>query len=380
MFGTRFQSSTGPIGVDFGARGLKIVQLRRQSGQVRVQAAKCVDLPHESDAASASQALAEQVRDALASGEFSGKRCVVSPARDDVHSCSVRMPKLPEADLAQAVCWEAAERFGLERTEMEVDSIRLGDVHRASESREEILLVAATHDRLHSRLEPLLAAGLRPVAVDFAPVALARLHSMLCRRESDRERVRGVLEIGASGAMFIVLRGDQVALCKPIPIGGRDFDQSVADHLGIDLKTARELRAKRLESPAGAEKDDATERAVFESVRALLDRIVKETSLCLRYYGVTFRGRPPDPIILAGGDALEPRFGAMLTQVGKLEIVTDDPASPAAPLFAEFRERGPRGSGPPQRWAVAAGLSLRGMNLKSVRRSQQETSSSRRAA
>lgn len=362
MFGTLFQSVVGPIGIDFGAHGVKMLQLRRRRGRLSVVGAARVELPTED---APPQDLAEGMRAGLASGGFVGRQCVVGVARNDLHLQSVRIPNLPDAELAQTVIWEAADRFHQNRDELQVDFVRLGAVEGGSEARDEVLIVAATCDRLHERLEPLMAAGLRPIAMEPGFLALVRCHSLTCRRETDRSEVRGMLEIGASGSIMLILHGDQLALCKPISIGGAHLDQAVAEHLAIDPSVAGELRTKRilnrLHETDGerATDNEGTERAMFEAVRTTTDRIVKEVGLCMRYYGVTFRGHPPERLILAGGDGLEPHLAETLATACKLPVVFDDPASPVADLFREIEETAGTKGEPPQCWAVAAGLSLR---------------------
>jgi type IV pilus assembly protein PilM len=373
LLGGRFTSTIGAVGVDFGTNAVRMLQLRMKRGRLSVAGA-CHAPPAPPADAAPDERWQESLRAAVTEAGFAGRRCVVSLPRGDLAIQSVRMPRLPDGELRDAAGWEAAERFKLERDKIVVDFLRMGEVSRGAETRDEVLIVAAPTATLQARVNPLLVAGLRPVAVDLGIAALVRCYSMRCRREADRAHVRAILEMGASGSTFVVLRGDQIALCKPIPIGGRDFDQAVADHLAIELAVASDLRARRIgvvrrtriEAPES--ENDPTDRAIFESVRSLLDRIAKEVSLCLRYYGVTFRGKPPDRVILSGGDSLEPRFDTLLSRAVNLPVMFDDSTSPTGELFVAIEKAVDRQSGPAPSWAVAAGLSVRGMAMPVSRR------------
>ena len=348
---------------------MKLLQLRQQRGKLRVIGAESIDLADLRDDERSRKTLSERLRNAITTAGFIGKKCTISLARRDYCLQSVRMPSLEEAELSQAVGWEASERFRIPREKLEVDYIRMGEIQRGNESRDEVLLIGAHKELLHKRLDPLMESGLRPTAIDTDFTSIVRCHSMMCRRESDRSEVRAILEIGSSGSMFLVLHGDQIALCKPIPIGGEAFDQAVAEHLAIDIDIAHGIRCKRIaqrlhKQSHDEENEESTERAIFEASRSLIDQIVKEVGLCLRYYGVTFRGKPPARIILAGGDALEPRLDQMLGQTCKVSVLLDDPVSPVAELFEEIEQFVGPAAGPAQTWAVAAGLSLREVSLK----------------
>lgn len=405
MFAGRFSSSIGMVGIDFGSRGVKMLQVRQQGGDLRVVGAARIDVPLprvagaaepaaaqgslneqqqraanrpagdddvESAAAPASpdyRIFGELVREAFAAGGFSGRKCVVSLAREDVCVQSIRLPKMPDAELRQSAVWEASQRFHFDRGSMEVDFIRTGATLASGENREEVILIATSHASIYARVEPLLAAGLRPMAVDTGFAALARTFSRQVRREADRDIVRAIVEIGRSGSMVLILRGDQIAFCKPISISGAQFNQAVAEHLQMDEIAAAELRAARISAvaldgrSAGPAGDPAIDRAVYEAVRPLMGEMVKEVMSCLRYYGVTFRGHPPERIILTGGEGLEPKLDEMMSKVCKLPVGFDDTAPALGGLIDGIKTSLNRTPGPAACWAVAVGLGLRGMGI-----------------
>lgn len=366
MFRGRFSSCYGAVGIDLSSRAIKMLQLRERSGELAVVGAATEPIPFTEDGKVDGEKMTRQIRHAIATGGFSGRRCVISLPRKQVKIQSIRLPRMSDPELLEAARWEAAQRFEFDRQAMEVSILRTGASPQGGESREEVLLVAASHAVINEYVNPIVTAGLRPLAIDTDFGATARIFSRQYRREGDRDQVRVVIEIGESGATVEILRGDQVAFCKPIGGGGRDFTKAVAEHLQITPKAAEELRASRLIAARhGSEKsvkDEKTDRAVYEAVRPLLGDLVKEVTLCIRYYGVTFRGRPPFQIILAGGDGQEPNLDRMIQESCKLPVVYDDQIETLAGLQRQIRDSFNRDPGPPGCWAVAAGLSLRGLS------------------
>jgi Tfp pilus assembly PilM family ATPase len=159
----------GFVGVDFGTRGIKMLQVCERGGEPEIVCAARVDVPlahvpaptkdkastpgfdgesnaamnAEPGSAPANSALGETIRSAFAAGGFTGRRCVIGLAREDVCVQSVRLPKMSDEELRQTAHWEAAQRFGFDRNAMQVDFIRTGATLASGENREEVILIAA---------------------------------------------------------------------------------------------------------------------------------------------------------------------------------------------------------------------------------------------
>ncbi len=124
---------------------------------------------------------------------------------------------------------------------------------------------------------------------------------------------------------------------------------------------------------APALNDPAIQRAEYDAVRPILGNFAKEVILCIRYYGVTFRGHPPEQLILTGGDCLEPRLGETLADQCKIPVAYDDQRSMLDSLADGIRGVLQRPAGPSSWWAVAAGLSLRKLSLNRIRQAPAES-------
>jgi len=359
------------VGIDISGRSMKLLQVSEQHDRLTVIGAARIDLGStETGEDIGADTLVEQLRSVITGGTFTGRRCVVALPRHSVHIQSVRMPSMPEDELAQAAAWEASQRFNLDRATMQADYVRTGLVSQGAENREEVLLLAAPTETVNARLDPIVQAGFRPVAVDTDFAALGRLFSLHCRREADVTTVRAVLDVGYTGSTVTILQGNRIAFCKPTEIGGSRFNATVAEHLQIDEAAAAELRAARIareartggigeEPTTTASFDPTTDRAVYEAVRPLIGKLVKEVMLCLRYYGVTFRGKPPETILVTGGDALEPRLAETLEHTCNVRTALDDEPGTLGRLLPQIQTKLHRDPGPAACWSVAAGLSIR---------------------
>ena len=365
-----FRSNVGPVGVDLTEGSIRLLQLVSREESWRVVGAATVRGSRAELEALEAPELVSRFRAAVGSGGFSGRRCVVALPRHEVHVHALRLPQMPEPELNAAAAWEVAERVGMPRDELEVECIRTGRNTRGAENREDVIAIASPRASILRWLEVLMEAGLRPDAVETSFTAIGRLFSRRLRRAADTNVVQMMIEFGEEGCMLMVTRGASLAFAKPLAIGGRDLTQAVVNRLKVDADAAAEIRRSRIvaasdqtSSPQGTESVGSdVDRAVFDAVRPILADLAREAMQSLRYYGVSFRGRPPRHVILTGRASAEPKLAEMVRNACKLPSIHDDDARTLTQIADDVRLRIPddvasdRGN-----WAVAAGLSGRGL-------------------
>jgi type IV pilus assembly protein PilM len=306
----------------------------------------------------------DALRRLLREKRFAGKQVVSALNERELLVKNIRLPEMPEAELASAVRYEAIERVAGLDEEAEIQFLPAGSVAAGAGSQQEVIVLAAAAPVVRRHLELLAEAGLESVGIDASPCAVFRPFERYLRRTDDQEQVNVFADIGWSGTRIIVSRGDRIAFTKYFEEGGAKFDQRVSETLSVDPGEAAELRWQVATGQPG---DDgagsgpgAKAAGLVDSVRAAmrpaLEQLGKEIGLCLRYYAVTFRGRRPDTITCVGGESLDPyaleylsevtglpcRVGFPLRSMSDIETVAgDDPDQPLAD------------------WATVAGLALK---------------------
>ncbi len=347
----RLRATTGHVGIAFSENDVRMVQVREHRSRIDVTGAASFSVPHGSHM----EGLGEALRAAFITGGFIGRKCVVSVPRSEVWMQVARLPEMPDTELAEAVAWEAADRFGVNRESLRCDWIRTG----RAQDRQEILIIAADKMSMTRRLDAVLAAGLRPVAVDTGFAGIARLFSRRFRRDADAGKSRAVLDVGSSGSMLMVIRGRDIAFCKPVAIGGRHIDARIAERLDLEQDAASELRQVRLVDESNL--DPATNGAVADAAKPVMAELAREVMLCLRHYSVTVRGDRPEHIVLSGGNASEPGLKDLIESVCRLPVQLDDEAGCMSDLSEGLARVLPGAVGAVGGWATSAGLSMRGI-------------------
>ncbi|MDX2114813.1 MAG: pilus assembly protein PilM [Planctomycetota bacterium] len=351
-------SSVLPIGVDIGAGGVRLAQLRRRGRGLELVATARVELGESRGGPACDEhvsAVVEAVRSRVEGGGFRGRACVVSLDDRLVRVRSVRHPRMPDDELDRAVALDAPGRLGfVEGEAAEVGWLRAGEVRQGDDVRDEIILVGTRREPVERLVFALAAAGLRPVGVEPGFVAAARSFSRFLRRTEDQNTVRVVVDVGVRSTGVTIIRGQSVVFHKPLELGGELMTRAAAERLGVEPAAIEEIRRQRAASGSCAEA--RVDRALFEAVRPVIMDVANEVALCLRYFGVSFRGLRPDRCVLVGGEANEPRLAELVGEAIHLPTVVGVPLE-GVTVAPESSGAGGSDAG----WAVATGLSLRAL-------------------
>lgn len=367
MLGWLQKSKCGPIGLDIGAEGVRMLQLSRTGNCFSVVAAGRWRFPAGAsgeavDANTRRRMLVGAISDLLKGGAFRGRKVVSCLRANELAVKNIRLPHMSEAELAGAVRWECKERFGFEVAADRVHFINAGEVRQGTETRDEIILIAATEECVNRHLEMLSAGRLHLVHVDTEPTALFQAYERFLRRADDEGAVSVIVDVGYATTKVVVARGRTILLIKAIDIGGCKLDECVAKELGLQLPEAARLRKQGADGKAVGNADPPTRVgwSVFDAVREPAEALAREIGLCLRYCAVTFRGLRPNRITLCGGEAYDPALVKVLTENLDCACVLGEPLKGVDLGGADL---GGDRRGQLMEWSVATGLAMRELLL-----------------
>jgi len=357
-----YRNKASPIAIDFGSYALRVMQFAGRQGRAAVAAAACHVYPPRAPGVAPDRGeTVDALRAILREKKFAGKKTISALNDREVLVKSLRLPEMPEAEMASAVRFEAVERIAGLDDDAEIRFLPAGAVPGESGEQKEVIVLAAPAAAVREHLELLSESGLESVAIDALPCAVFRPFEQYLRRQEDAEQVNVFVDVGWSGTRISVTRGDGIAFTKPFEVGGAHFDQLVREDLSIDFAQAGELRRQVVAGRCDHHEptslvDPARVEAVDGAVHKGLEQLGKEIGLCLRYYAVTFRGRRPDTITCVGGEALD------APNLEYLSEVTGLPCRAGFPLrnvtcdgaFGEGEARGALAD-----WATVVGLAMK---------------------
>jgi type IV pilus assembly protein PilM len=381
--------AAGPIGVDISPHSVKLIQLNERrtavidavrwdvqcaAARARIAGETLSDgKPKDRDqqepagkppkgeklagSADQSKACAEDkyivaaLKQALEGRRFYGSAAVLCLDTHDLLLANVRIAKQVGVDMDRLVQQEAAARIPFAIQEAEIRYLDGADVRQGDAMLREVTLLACHRPAIQRKIALAEAAGLRPVAIDVAPTAVLRTYVSQYRREEDRRRRAMFVHIGASNTIVVIAQGADVLLARVLDIGGKHFDENVAQHLNMSITDAVSLRRYNGERRSD-QRDEEVAQSIAEAARPVVERFLAELGKCVRYHSVTFRGQPLSGIVLSGGEATDTLAESI---TARLDVKCDlgDPLrtlETSLPLVHRSQ------------WDVAAGLALRSFN------------------
>ncbi len=361
-----------PIALDIGADSVKMLQVRRSPASWSIIAAGMARMACQAqqDPAAWRKEVVATVRNLLGANGFSGHKVVTALSCGELSIKSVRLPSMPEAELREAVKWEAKERFGFDLAPDQLSYLDAGEVRNGNETAREVIMLAAPREVIDAHIDLLADIGLAPEHIDAAPVALFRGFERFLRRRDDEQTVSVVVDLGCSATRVVVARGRQIVFIKSIDIGGRKFSEAVATQFNLSYADARQIRVKKAgelaANPSGPgepqrDKSDAEslDWNIHDAVRAHVEALSGEIALCLRYCSVTFRGLRPAQVILSGGEAYDPFVTKIIGERLGVECTLGHPLQGIAVNNTDLG--GDRSA--QVEWATCAGLAIRDLEL-----------------
>ncbi len=351
-----------PIAIDFGSHALRVMQLAGRDDRIEVVAAAHHVYPCRAQGTPRPEGeVVEALRGILKRQRFIGRESVTALDERQLSVKNIRLPEMPDSEMASAVRFEAGERIAGLGDDAEIRFLPAGPVAGAAERQQEVIVLATPASPIRERLELLSEVGLESAGIDASLCATFRPFERFLRRTEDQDQANVFLDMGWSGTRIVITRGNQIAFTRSFDVGGSTFDELVAGRLSVDFVKAGELRRRVGEDRTDRRErhtdiDRATADSVDEAVRPAWEKLGKEIGLCLRYYAVTYRGVRPDAVTCVGGESLNARHLEFLSEATRLHCHVGFPLRNAthacpSPIFEDH--------GPTAEWTTAVGLAMK---------------------
>lgn len=312
------------FGLDFGSSSLKVAQVQMGAKSFGVSAVNLIQNPAGSLDLSdkiVAEKLLPAVKQLVKEAGIKDKRAVVSIPESKVFSRIVAMPSMSDAELANAVNWEAEQFVPIPVSEVEIDySVVKRPPKGVSSQPMLVYLVAAPKKYLQALVDFLVMAGIEPVAVESEMVAVARTFSFGGTSGSSL-----LVHLGALSTVMGIVDNDALMFAYVMEAGGVSLTRALSQALALPIMQAEEYKRTYGLDPA------QLEGKVRKSLLVVMDSVVSEIRKAIEYHASENKLRV-SRIILSGGGAYLPSLTTYLGEVFTgMEVVIGDPFMYAHP-------------------------------------------------
>jgi len=402
-----FSKPSKAIGVDIGSHSVKAIQMTKSGGRLRVEQAGYGIIDRNQVNVDPIAAQAAAVREALRQMNLPQSLLVGSLPGQNVVIRYPHLADMPENQLAEAVENEASQNIPYELSEVYLDWSLLEKITDNGETTLRVILVAAKHEVIESRVHVAEAAEIHYGVVGVDSLALADA-AECCDFLRVGESV-ALLNLGATTTSIHFIKDGLSNFIRDVSWGARELIQAIAKSRRCEYAEAERLLAdaslltptipaelepaQKDQQPSSAggggslldpfedELEDLSgggpmssgasprsagnsagvseENDVREVLGAPLSRLVTEIRRSFDYYEQQLYEKPVERVILSGGVAQLPGLPDVLAEELGLENV--EVANPAASaLIMGSQSASTDIQRRPSQYVVAIGLAARG--------------------
>ncbi|HKU19211.1 MAG TPA: type IV pilus assembly protein PilM [Candidatus Saccharimonadales bacterium] len=299
------------FGLDIGTTAIRLVQLHG-NGPVK-SLVRYAYVPVDSklvlsDSKTDQQHLSQVIKELLDQARMNTRNVAVGIPSQRVFTAVVDFDRLPPAELAKAIRYQADSLIPTPLEKSKIDWAVIGDSPK-DKTKVEVLLSSVENDFVEQRLDLLESIGLDVIA--FEPDNLALTRALIA---GDAPQAQMVLDIGSKSTDLVVTMGGAPRLTRAIPTGAESIIRTAAQNLNIDDKQARQFVFK-----FGLSKDKLEGR-IYDAVIGTVDLLVGEIDKSIKFFQSRYTASPVTRIVVTGGASALPEFPLHLANKFGIEV------------------------------------------------------------
>ncbi len=304
------------IGLDLGSSSIKIVKLEHSNKKFILQNFIFKDIPQpRSD-------ISSLLKNTLQEFAVENSTLSISLSGQNVITRYISIPIMNRNELKYALKFEAQKYIPFSIEEVNLDGHILRQDQKTGKML--ILVAAARKEFVNQNIKSIQNLGFKVKVVDIDSLVLVNTFNFnYSQDEFVKNNTIALLNIGASITNLSILEQGMPCLSRDIHIAGNNFTDRIADNLGLDFKTAEELKIKTT-------KDNLDK--IKLSLETVLSQLAHEVRSSFDYYESQSIASVKRIYISGGGSLLTSLIENLNNLLG-IEIINWDPLS-----NLEFRE------------------------------------------
>jgi type IV pilus assembly protein PilM len=301
------------FGLDIGTGTIRVVQLDGVPNKNRLIAYGSVQVPPTmvmSDSKIDQERLAQIITDLMKNTGIKTRNVVTAIPGTSVFSAVVKLPAMTNTEIEKAIRYQAEQNIPLKIDEVRYD---WQVIRQDSQTKElSVMIIAAAVSKVNSIMNLLGYANLNLVALETAPVAMARSLS------TSGDNLVMILDVGSTTTEIAIIESGVLMQTRSLPIGGTAMTRAISQGLRLEQDQADVFKMKFGLS------QDKLEGQVFKALEPVMRNVADEAIRSSKFFEEQFGSAVPR-IILTGGTSRLPLISDYLRSVMGVEVVYGNP-------------------------------------------------------
>lgn len=291
-------------GIDVGQYALKALKLQLDGDIVEAVAFDIVEHakplnPTERGGEALVEAITAAIETLMSRNEMAGNPCVIGVPGYQAFTRFTKLPPVEKKQLPAIVQFEAGQQIPYNIDEVIWDYQIFGEEDNPDV---EVGIFCMRTEQLDRYLGPFTEAGLQPIIVQPAPLALVNFIEHDAPRPG---KATVLLDIGAESTDLIVSDRGNV-WNRAVPIGGNNFTERLMEAFKLEFPKAESLKRQAATSKYA--------RQIFQAMRPVYQDLVSEIQRSVGRYTQTHRDAQLDKVVGMGNGFRLPGLQKFLQQ------------------------------------------------------------------
>lgn len=217
------------IGVDLGSSYLRMAQLGGVGKGMYLHAVGCSQKPDdiESGGGEWQRWAANETKNLVKKYGFKGKKVVTALPSDDVFIDQIKLPKMPEDKLGDAVFSKVKQKLPFNANEAMLKYV-VAEGLRSKGGDIDILVMATDKVKVNRHLAIYEKAGLDIQGISVWPFAMtSSFVEFFSRRQEEHDMVAMLMDIGTNNTNIVICRHSSLLFARVIPMGFSSLDSDL---------------------------------------------------------------------------------------------------------------------------------------------------------
>ncbi len=298
------------IGLDIGSHSIKLIGLKMTSKGPFLTCLGIKEIPPNNDREDVNT-FSEMLKALVQEVGLTTKKVNLTVSGSGVQIKRISVPSLPKAELKEAVRWEMKNYLPFPVETAEIDFHILIEYVEENVKRLDLMVVACPKNLIDRTLSIAERAGLQPIHLDVAPLAV--WNSLLVWKQLRKDETVALIELGAEKTGIYLFKDGILQFGREVTPAGADITRAIMEGMGSKGEPEATFeRAEEIKHEMGIPSDPSQEKIGDRSaslskisflVRPVLERLSAEIGRSLDYYRNQFNEERIDRLLLTGGGA-----------------------------------------------------------------------------